>query len=320
MVSLPPRAVLDVYGLEGAVQAPLSGGVINNVWRVDSLQGSFVLKQYLTSDTNQVRQSIAVQQAARAYGVPVPAVVPNRRGEMVTLLDGRAHILSRFVAGRLYEPGHIPAKAARRMGEVLGRLHEALALLPAGEAASLPTPDAIEKQLRSLLTIARSRRGSPVDDIAVGVLEAKLDLLSRIEAVPPLIARWTHGDYEWRNVLFDGDDEVAAVIDFDDAAYYHPARDVMRCIALSFPALEPEVDDYFAGYASVRPLSPNEVRAYVEFYRYISTFRVWPIIARYTDPEGYRPEWEALIQPFMPWDWQALSERLADIAAKANAL
>jgi Ser/Thr protein kinase RdoA (MazF antagonist) len=133
-----------------------------------------------------------------------------------------------------------------------------------------------------------------------------------------LPAQWTHGDFEWRNVLFDANDEVAGIIDFDDAQYFSPARDVIRCIALSFASLGHEADQFVAGYASVRALSPAEVRGYVEFYRYLSTFRVWPLVNRYRYPERYRPEWDALIQPFFPWDWTALSERLAEVAAGAS--
>ena len=200
------------------------------------------------------------------------------------------------------------------MGEVFGRLHDALSLMPPGVMRSLPTPEAIGAQLHSLLAIARSRRDNPIDAVAEGVLEAKLDLLARIDEAPVFSAQWTHGDFEWRNVLFNERDEVTAVIDFDDAAYYSPARDVMRCIALSFPDLGPEMDDFFAGYVSVRHLSTADARVYVDFYRYISTFRVWPIIDRYLHAERYRPEWDDLIQPFITWDWQAMSDRLAGIA------
>ena len=305
---------MAAYGLTAAALVPLSGGVQNSVWRVDTSGGAFALKRHESREPAHILNTIEVQQAAHASGVPTPQLVPNALGDTITLADGRAFVLSRFVPGRLYEPGAIPARAARRMGEVLGGLHGALETLSAGETPSLPSLEDIEALLRSLLTEAQARRGDPVDEIAEGVLEAKLDLLASIEAVPPLTLQWTHGDYEWRNVLFDDSDDVAAVIDFDEAAYYHPARDVMRCIALSFPNLEAEAYEFFAGYASVVRLGPDRAREYVEFYRYISTFRVWPIRNRYQAPERYQSRWDDLIQPFIAWDWDALSGRLAGIA------
>ncbi len=141
--------------------------------------------------------------------------------------------------------------------------------------------------------------------------------MAELDAVPTFTLQWTHGDYEWRNVLFDDDDNVAAVVDFDNAVYYGVERDVMRCIALSFPNLEPETDDFFAGYAVVRRLRPEDARHLVECYRYLSTFRVWPISERYLHPERYQAQWDALIQPFVAWDWDRLADRLAEVAAKA---
>jgi Ser/Thr protein kinase RdoA (MazF antagonist) len=157
-----------------------------------------------------------------------------------------------------------------------------------------------------------------VDAVAEGVLEAKLDLLSTIDSAPAVSSQWTHGDYEWRNVLFDERDEVAAVIDFDNAIYYPPERDVMRCIALTFPTLEPEADSFFEGYAAEHKLSPRDAASYVELYRYFSTFRVWPIRDRYLRPDRYQPRWDALIQPFVAWDWQALTERLTEATVRAG--
>jgi hypothetical protein len=94
----------------------------------------------------------------------------------------------------------------------------------------------------------------------------------------------------------------------------------MRCIALTFPALEPEADSFFEGYAAGRKVSPRDAASYVELYRYFSTFRVWPISDRYLRPDRYQPRWDALIQPFVAWDWQALTDRLAAAAARAGEL
>jgi hypothetical protein len=90
----------------------------------------------------------------------------------------------------------------------------------------------------------------------------------------------------------------------------------MRCIALSFPGLGPDAFAFFEGYASAKGLSPEQAHGYVEFYRYISTYRVWPASTRYLDPNGYNPQWDGLIQPLPEWDWEMLSERFASIAAR----
>ena len=132
--------------------------------------------------------------------------------------------------------------------------------------------------------------------------------------------QWTHGDYEWRNVLFNEEDEVVAVLDFDNLVYYGRERDVMRCIALTFPAGAPEAAAFFAGYATESGLTADEARNYVDTYRYFSTFRTWPISARYLEPANYQPRWDDLIKagPEISWQWDDLADRFAAVAANLD--
>jgi Ser/Thr protein kinase RdoA (MazF antagonist) len=318
-LDLPLRALLR-YALTDVRLTELSGGTINRVWRVDSSSGVHVLKEYRPDypEASRLDLIINVQRAARDHGLPVPAVAGNKLGDSVTRLNGHDYVLSEYVEGRLHEPGRIPATAARNMGVLLGRLHDAMLSLPRDpDPEAFPSVDGIKAELRSLLRHAKVRRDNPVDAVAEGVLEAKLELLSTVDAVPDLRRQWTHGDYEWRNVLFDEQDEVVAVFDFDNTSYYPPERDVMRCVALSFPTLEPEADDFFEGYAAARHVSPRDVASYVDLYRYLTTFRVWPISERYLRPDRYQPRWDALIQPFAAWDWHALTDRFIDAAERA---
>jgi hypothetical protein len=64
-----PEAVLREFGLSEAIAVPLSGGVINQVWRIDSGDESYVLKRYAEATEAQMHQSILVQNIAGARGV-----------------------------------------------------------------------------------------------------------------------------------------------------------------------------------------------------------------------------------------------------------
>jgi Ser/Thr protein kinase RdoA (MazF antagonist) len=178
----------------------------------------------------------------------------------------------------------MPVDAARRMGVMLARLQNALGDLPAEKLLDLLTPDQIRVHLEELLRFAEARRHrDPVDERACQLIRQKLSLLGTLDAVPSFEPGWTHGDYQHTNVLFDDCDEVAGIIDFDAVSYFSPARDVMRCIALSFPGLGPDAFAFFEGYASAKGLSPEQAHGYVEFYRYHSLSRpqrVQPAVGR----------------------------------------
>lgn len=194
--------------------------------------------------------------------------------------------------------------------------------MPEGTLTTVPSPEWIEDHLLSVLAIGEGRRAhDALDEVACRVLEQKLRLLKELTVPAPLISKWTHGDYEWRNVLFNDRDEVVGIIDFDNVRFDNVrfdnvARDIMRCIALSFLAGSKEGFAFFEGYASASQVTPAEAHEYVNFYRHISTFRTWPISVRYLEPEKYFSRWDELIQPLPEWDWEEAAQRFADIAAR----
>ena len=64
---------------------------------------------------------------------------------------------------------------------------------------------------------------------------------------------WSHGDYEWRNVMFDDQYEVVAIFDFDEAGCYSVGREVFRCRELSFRPGAPEAPDIPGGIRDHQP-------------------------------------------------------------------
>jgi Ser/Thr protein kinase RdoA (MazF antagonist) len=248
----------------------------------------------------------------------VPEIVRSATGAPFVEAGGAYFVLSRFIEGRTYEPDLMPVRAAHRLGVTLAQLQAALASLPAGEAPELWSRGRIEAYLDRLLRAADTRRhADAVDARAYEKLLRKRRLLDQLGEVPSYEPGWTHGDYHWRNVLFGVDDEVRAVIDFDTLHYFSPARDVMRCLALSFPSLGEAAFAFLTGYVSGRRITPEQAVAHVELYRYLSSYRVWPESVRYLEPETYDPAWDDLIQPFPDWDWDALADRFASIASDA---
>jgi homoserine kinase type II len=317
-------AALRLFGIarpEGAGLEWLTGGTIRRVVRIDAGGSAYAMKLYSPADLLYVNLPLIcdAQHLARQAGIPVPEIVRAVSGESYVEEAGRFLVLSRFVEGHAYAPDTMPIAAARRMGETLAALQKSFAQMPPGEAPPIWSHSEIADYLRGLIDIAARRRHSDaVDARAYDLLRQKWALLETLAAPPAYEPGWTHGDYEWRNVLFDDAGDVAAVIDFDAFAYFSPARDVIRCIALSFPALGPAVDAFFGSYAAGAGVRPETARGYVELYRYLSAYRVWPVSARYLEPGTYDPRWDEFIQPMPAWDWVKLSDRLAEAAARAG--
>ncbi|HLF78449.1 MAG TPA: phosphotransferase [Dehalococcoidia bacterium] len=315
---------LAQYSLEGASVTQMSGGAINTVYRVESTQGVFALKEYsgVPMDAERLGRVCEAMALARDAGLPVPRIVQTRDGLPFALHDGRLYVLTEFVDGRTYPAGTMPERAARNLGAVHARLLDALAGLGEVPVVNLPGLE-WEDHLTRLLAIAVERRHeSPVDEVACLMLEQKLRIFRAWQGPPPHVrAQWTHGDVQWRNVLFDEHDEVIAIFDFDNLRAADPGRDVLRCFTLGFPHGSPESLVYFEGYASAARITPEEAQRYVHVYHYMSA-QVWPVDVRYLQPELYQARWDQFIEPRpLAWEtgWDRLAEQLASIAERANS-
>lgn len=296
------------YGLRGATVTPIPSGAVNQNSRIDCPGRSYVLKRYapgLYSD-EQIRDACVAQMRVRAAGVPAPAIEPALNGDILYVEGTETYVLHRFVPGRQHRRGEVPSPAARAMGETLGHIHQALMGFKPVQPYTVEAPAQAMAQLETVLRLAEQRRHeSPVDEIACQVLRYKLDTLPRFahlyDRFAAMAPQWMHGDYQETNVLFTPDNQVAAVIDFDNSRCRPRAYEVMRAFALSFPAGAEEAYDLFAGYAAVVRPPAAEVELYAPFRTYYALCGYWPIGARYLQPELYQERWDRFIQP--PSDW-----------------
>jgi aminoglycoside phosphotransferase (APT) family kinase protein len=248
------------YGLASARVSVLVGhGAINQVYKVESAAGVFVLKEYSGIPMDTARfSSCATFRPLRTAGLPIPKVRQTS--------DGRASAIQwpllpdDYVAGHTFPGGNMPDEAAFRLGVTHAKLLSLLAAIPGATPQELPDLESTEAHLRALLAIGSKRRGQDARDEASCLqLEQKLRMLQAWQGPAPKVrAQWTHGDYTWRNVLFDGDDEVAAIVDFDNLRSSDRGRDVMRCFTLSFPHGSPAARSYFGGYAAASGSRPRK--------------------------------------------------------------
>lgn len=318
------RAILrEAYRLPDVVLRPLHAGAMNeNVW-VDTPHGCFVLKFYKSHlyAADDIRSILDVQGRVRAAGVPTPELVRNREGQLLTETETEqgCYLLSAFVPGSHHPRMAIPERAAYEMGRTLGRLHDVLQRVPGAEPYRWPDPVETAERLERLLEAAeRQRAASPVDEAAYRALRGKLDGLERLDgqhrALYELPSQWVHGDYHETNVLFTSDDQVAAVLDFDNLRSRPRGHELMRAIKVCFydgSSLLPTAYDFFAGYVAGRDVDASEVRLYVPMMIYYSLTRDWPIRTRYEQPQEYDPRWDKFILPETDW-WERHQDEVTE--------
>ncbi|MFH8515197.1 phosphotransferase [Streptomyces gelaticus] len=251
----------------------LADGLMNVNWRLDTPVGRFALKRVTDVPLDRLRRNLAVLPVLASHGVPVCAPLFTTAGDAVAEVGGSGYCLFPWSAGEHVRGTDLWPEQVSELGTHLAGLHAALSRV--ADVAGLPTapmsvtaevtePERAVQQADRLAGAVAARGSGGAFDAAAGVaLEERkilLDKHSRLRpegVVPAGPHGWTHGDFQYRNLLW-ADGELATVLDWDRLGVRPYAEEVVRTAQVQFGMegvfdLE-RVSAFVAGYQSVIPL------------------------------------------------------------------
>jgi thiamine kinase-like enzyme len=134
----------------------------------------------------------------------------------------------------------------------------------------------ILKELQSLKTILEvDQPGSILDELTIRLINDKIDLLNMVYR----FLEWrpachlVHGDLHSNNILFDGNMDIKAIIDFETTHFGHGIEDIIHFINFTFSndwhkrKLE-EVKTLLCSYSNINLLSKKDIAYGVYHYIY----------------------------------------------------
>jgi homoserine kinase type II len=253
----------------------VSDGLMNVNWRLDTPVGRFALKQVTDVPLDRLRRNLAVLPALASHGVSVCAAQSTVSGDVIAEVGGSGYCLFRWSAGQHVRGIDLPLSQASELGAHLAQLHAALGraaddaalpTVPASAPAEVTQPGRAIQQADRLARLVSARGTGGAFDIAAGMaLEERRSLLAKHahlrpeSGIPTGPRGWTHGDFQYRNLLW-ADGELIAVLDWDRLGVRPYAEEVVRTAQVQFGVegvfdLE-RVSAFVAGYRSVIPLEP----------------------------------------------------------------
>ncbi|QJS10898.1 phosphotransferase [Streptomyces argyrophyllae] len=269
--------LIDAFGLgEVRERRYLADGLMNANWRLDTPVGQFALKRVTDVSLERLQRNLGVLAALGADGVPVSAPVPTISGSPVAQADGGAWCLFPWVVGSHVRGVDLTFSQVSALGAHLGCLHVSLGRacgrgllsgVPETITADVTSPErAVEKAERLAAAVRDKGTGSDFDRAAAVALEHRRALVSKYadhrprSATPEGDHGWTHGDVQYRNLLWEGG-ELAAILDWDRIAVRPYAEEVVRTAQVQFGVGGvfdlARVSAFVEGYRSVVPLEPS---------------------------------------------------------------
>ncbi|KAB1978614.1 phosphotransferase [Streptomyces triticiradicis] len=264
----------DAFGVgEVRERRYLAEGLMNANWRLDTSAGRFALKRVTDVSPDRLSRNLGVLAALADDGVPVSAPVATAAGSLVAEVGDAVWCLFPWAAGVHVRGVDLSLAQAASLGVHLGRLHVSLVracgrgLLPSVPdtvTADVTSPErAVEKSRRLSMAVTDKGTGSSFDTVVTATLDHRRALIVRYadrrpqHTAPEGAHGWTHGDVQYRNLLWEGG-ELAAVLDWDRVGVRPYAEEVARTAQVQFGVggvfdLD-RVSAFVGGYRSVMPL------------------------------------------------------------------
>ena len=262
------ESLLREYGLRAEEAQPVSGGWLNEKWKIASEGETWLVKRfsahrYDALKLQRLERALSRQAVLFALGVPCPRILLCQNRPLCFLPDGTAYMVMAFLPGRTLPPEQVTEEQMASLGEACGRIHRAFDHL---EPRAYREEEAVWQANPPVALLRRhfaARTAEKMDGAPPAyrqAVRAQLPLLGQdleglFSGVPCGMA---HEDFTSDNVLFLPG-RVSAVVDFDRNQFGCRWHDVGRAL-LSF-ALEGEhlskekVRAFCAGYARHFPFS-----------------------------------------------------------------
>ena len=296
-------ALLQRYGVtEVHAIRPLTEGLLNRAYTVDTDSGKFFLKDYLNQTPEIIRAQHLVTRRLSQAGLPVSAPLADLAGE--TLQEQSEHLLALYpwVQGHHKRGAGLDPAGCRELGALLGRLHDELDRLhgPIEQPLFLPCETAERASAtahRLLAAIDRLSVREGVDELAEFRLLERIGLLRELAGRRPgpevnLTVGSVHGDFHDLNIMYGPSERVNAVVDFDRLCLAPSLEELIRSaliIFVEFGRLDLGlVREYVHGYLDQRPWLAPEIPAALHRLWWERLTDFWMLTWRY-DLHDERP-------------------------------
>lgn len=292
------------YGITFNDITPITGGLLNLKWKINTNQGELLVKQYSTKRFNQeklkkIEHALQRQILLKKNKIPCPFLWQSQDRIIRWLNDKTAYMVMDFCSGKTETSETITTAQMLSLGSSCALMHQAFAQLPDNSINKLPdfggyTVDALWNNFNSRIKTYSSETN----------IEYQHALISQeriLKEISPNFFQkfpkgFTHEDFHTGNILFN-ENSVSAIIDFDRNCFSYVWHDIGRAI-LSFALEENKINliktnAFLQGYSKHLKLDMSNIVDSIRLLWCIET--PWWIQAEFFDdcgeiPKGFKNE------------------------------
>ena len=243
----------SMYGLGNPLKElqAVSGGFLHHVWRLDTTQGTYAIKQLNPAIMqrshmhNSYRLSERIAVAMMTHGVPVVAAL-NANADPLQEIEGRTVMVYRWIEGETLSAEPVEPERAGQIGALLGRMHALNLQFP--EVAQLEWKHFCDDDW-DMLTVHAYDGGIPWATPVRSIMHRLIEWSRLSEQAGENLSHTyvvSHRDLGQKNVIWR-DEHTPWLIDWEAAGLTNPTMELVS-VALDWSGLATGVlrEDTFA--------------------------------------------------------------------------
>lgn len=249
------KELAKLYNLELRDYSVAATGIENTTIIADCAEGKFVFRIYrkLKKTNEHIHQEINFTEFLHSRGIQVPRIITNNKNELLTMFTDDDStwqiIVMDFIEG--FHPAKYTAVLINTMASLQARIHTV-----AKEYAS-PYVGFVLKELRERQFIKHIASDDLKDNELIQFIDRAKNI--HVELTDDLPRELCHLDFDEGNILVNKNDEITAILDFDDLALAPYIVDLGYSMwSVWYNSGVESARNYLESYQNTRQLSDEE--------------------------------------------------------------
>jgi homoserine kinase type II len=268
--------LLSCYDLGELLESePMKGGQANSSYKVTTGRGAFILSVCDEKNEKEIALLTSLLAHLRQYGFPTSNPVPTLSGSLMTGHENKPVYLKEYIGGGVKR--QLSEAMLYQVGQAVSTLHSIPSLKNLGNRFPYGL-DAFEEM-------------TDLEHPYIDWLTKRASFLHN--AIDPELSKTLiHGDIYWDNLLFS-DNELVAVLDFEEACNYYSLYDLgvcaVGCCSENNQLNMEQIQTLLRGYQQDHLLSGHEkeqLKVFIEYAGVAGSFwRFRQYNVRYPSPQ-----------------------------------
>ncbi|MDO5557026.1 MAG: hypothetical protein Q4G05_02105 [Clostridia bacterium] len=254
------KKVLEFYDINNAVVFDIEKGNINDVWKVELGDESYILKKFKKIEYERLKYIISIENELNEDS---NFIKKNKENEYITIYNNEFYVIYKYIFGQKFCREDLMFDMAIDIGKYIGKVHNKLEVFGTkcdkefSAKLNIRPPNIIE--IKTLIEESKDNKYTEFLKNKLEILE-KINYNSIVEILEKYSKQIVHGDVYLENLILDLQKNWQ-LIDYEQTGLFYKEYEIIRALFMICYCEKHSDEDNL-----------NNIKGFIKGYRSINSF------------------------------------------------